>query len=541
MIFYNRSRFNLKSLYLFKYYNAKLSIILVYIRSWLAIMLVKYLHIRRFRHIENVSMEFGKRITAIAGQNGTGKSSLLGLVGHTFGYSKDENSNFKTLSNIPFETKYSEIFQFSYPMFDKPQEHDYEVELSDGTNIPVLSYDRIEKGKPKSLRLRVGKSEKDGGKIQLPVIYLGLKRLFPLAQEVNIRYNPDLILTSEEAKSYQEFHNEVLLLDEGVTPEYIEVMNKKFYGVKTTKYDSLGNSAGQDNVGQIVTALLSFKRLRENIGDRYNGGILLIDEIDATLYPAAQKKLIEKLFRWSQDLNLQVIFTTHSLEILELLCEKYPLSNDSKIIYLSKANGGVQNVQNEISIMEVINDLRVQVLSRPKPEKICVFCEDNEAQLLTKYLLDKSISRNLVFQRKCFGAGELLNLARNKLPQFKRCIFVLDGDQRKKVNRRMSNQVVFLPGNERPENIFYKYLKSIDPSDDFWGKTGGYTKQVCFRDCVQISNDRVTMKKWFNNQKPHLGKAYSKLFSRWKADNLDAVSAFNGDFSKLVGIIEKYS
>lgn len=504
-------------------------------------MMVKYLHIRRFRHIEDIHMEFGKRITAIAGQNGTGKSSLLGLVGHVFEYSKDKDLNFKTLSNTPFETIYSEIFQFSYPTFDKPKEHDYEVELSDGTSVPVLSYDRIEKGKPKRLRLRVGKSEKDGGKIQLPVIYLGLKRLFPLAQEVNVKYNSDLILTSEEAKLYQEFHNEVLLLDEGVTPEYIEVMNKKFYAAKTTKYDSLGNSAGQDNIGQIITALLSFKRLKENIADRYNGGILLVDEIDATLYPAAQKKLIEKLFRWSQDLSLQVIFTTHSLEILELMCEKYARSNDSKIIYLSKANGGVQNVQNEVSIIEVINDLRVQVSSRPKPEKIYVFCEDNEAQLLTKSLLNKSTNKNLVFQKKCFGADELLNLAKNKLPQFKRCIFVLDGDQRKKVDRRMSNQVVFLPGNERPENIFYKYLKSIDFSDDFWGKTGGYTKQVCFRDCVQISNNRVTMKKWFNNQKPHLGKAYSKLFSRWKVDNEDAVSSFNGDFSKLVDAVEKNS
>lgn len=503
-------------------------------------MIVKYLHIRRFRHIESVSMEFGKRITAIAGQNGTGKSSLLGLVGHVFGYGKDENLNFKTLSNIPFETKYSEIFQFSYPTFDKPKEHDYEVELDDRTKIQVLSYDRIEEGKHKSLRLRVGKSEKGGGKIQLPVIYLGLKRLFPLAQEMNIKHNPDLILTSEEARLYQEFHNEVLLLlDEEVIPEYIEVMNKNFYGVKTVRYDSLGNSAGQDNVGQIITALLSFKRLKEEIGDRYNGGILLVDEIDATLYPAAQKKLIEKLFRWSQNLNLQIIFTTHSLEVLEFLCDKYALSNDSKIIYLSKSNGKIQNIQNEISIMEIVSDLRVQVSSRSESEKTYVFCEDDEARLLTKSLLSKSVNKNLYYPNKCFGAGELVNLANMKLPQFRRCVFVLDGDQRKKVNKNVTNQIVFLPSNERPENVFYKYLRSIGPSNDFWGKTGGYTQQVCFRDMNTISNDRTKMKKWFNDQKPYLGRAYSKLFSQWKADNKDAVILFNKDFSKVMGSIEK--
>ena len=52
------------------------------------------------------------------------------------------------------------------------------------------------------------------------------------------------------------------------------------------------------------------------MGDKYKGGILLIDELDASLFPAAQIKLVEKLYKKSLELNLQIFYTTHSLEVL---------------------------------------------------------------------------------------------------------------------------------------------------------------------------------------------------------------------------------
>ena len=45
-------------------------------------MYVKKLIIRKFRHINNLSIDFCEGVNAIAGQNGTGKSSILGLIGH---------------------------------------------------------------------------------------------------------------------------------------------------------------------------------------------------------------------------------------------------------------------------------------------------------------------------------------------------------------------------------------------------------------------------------------------------------------------------
>jgi hypothetical protein len=385
-----------------------------------------------------MELAFGERLTAIAGQNGTGKSSVLGLVGHGFNFPAE----YKTLNEKPFATQYSEIFSFSYPEYDKPKEHRYTIELNTGESVSVISYDRRETGKDKSLRLRVGKSMKEEGKIVLPVIYLGLRRLFPLAQEATVKHEIRT-LGKEDIQKYQNLHNEILLLNEQITPEYVDVFSKSFYAIKTNKYDCFGNSAGQDNIGQILTAILSFEKLKNLMRDYYPGGILLIDEIDATLYPAAQIKLIEKLFRLSQDLDLQVIFTTHSTDVVETMMDpKY--RQHSRVIYLTNDSGTTKNVQDQITIEEIINDLKVQLPIRKKADKVMVFCEDNEAKLWISNLLGNRLTKNISFVPVRFGADQLIDIANKRIPVFRNSIFVIDGDKSPSLRRNKCPSVSFL-------------------------------------------------------------------------------------------------
>lgn len=491
-------------------------------------MKIKKITVNKFRHLQNMALSFGERLTAIAGQNGTGKSSILGLVGHGFIFPAD----YKTLNEKQFATQYSEIFRFSYPDYDKPKGHDYVIELDDGTTIPVLSYDRKERGKGRSLRLRVGKSAKEEGKVKFPVIYLGLRRLFPLAQESSVKHEVR-VLSADQVQKYQNLHNEILLLNEQIDPEYVEVFSKSFYATKTGKYDCFGNSAGQDNIGQILTAILSFEKLKELMRDSYRGGILLIDEIDATLYPAAQIKLIEKLFRLSQDLNLQVIFTTHSTDVVETIMDpKY--QQHSKVIYLTNDSGVVKNIQNQITIEEIINNLKVQLPIRKKIDKILIFCEDNEARLWISNLLGNKITKHISFIKDNFGADWLVDIANKRIPVFSCSVFVLDGDKSQSLKRNKCPRVILLPGKNRLENIFHEFLKNLPPSDKFWGTTGGYTQQFSFRDQPNISTDRNVMKRWFNNQKPYWGKGCSKLFNRWKETNPVLADTFKAEFEDII-------
>ncbi len=502
-------------------------------------MRIKRLDIKVFRHLEDISMEFGERITAIAGQNCTGKSSMLGVIGHIFTYTRtEEMKKQKTLSNKPFETVFSEIFKFSYPEFDKPKQHIYSISLDNEESIPVVSYDRVEKGETKDLRLRVRKSTAGEGKIIHPVIFLGLRRLFPLAQEEKITHNTALKLTKEETEQYQVFHNEVLYMAENIDPDLIEVHNKIYFGVKTKKHDPLGSSAGQDNIGQIITALLSFKRLKEQLKEQYSGGLILIDEIDATLYPGAQIKLIEKLFRWAQDLDLQIVFTTHSLEIIRtLFSDKYKYH--SKVIYLSKFSGKVKNYQIEADIKRITNDLLVLPPEKEAYPKIPVFCEDEEARLWLANLLETSNKRKIHILKENFGGDELIHWAKKKVKFFQKSIFVVDGDKRKEISKKSKcPRIICLPDNDAPERIFYKYLKS-EKCNDLWDKNlGGFNSQNCFGNQNQISDDREKMKKWFTSQKKYLGRGYSKLFNKWQNDYQIEVKEFNENFSKIIKQIE---
>lgn len=500
---------------------------------YICFMRITKLHINQFHHISALDLKIGERLTAIAGQNGIGKTSILGLLGHVCKDDRHKSGFGKT-----FETEYSEIFKLSYPEHDKAKDHDYVVYFDNDISVNVLSLERKERGKPTSLRFRTWQYDKDQkksseSKVEFPVLYLGLKRLIPQAQEPEIK-NLVLDLTEEEIAFFKETHNEILLIESDIKPQKIETTNKLFYAATTDKYNNLGNSAGQDNIGQIITAIISFQRLKNVQNNDYKGGILLIDELDATLYSASQEKLISFLFTQSSKLNLQVVFTTHSIDILNyLLSSKYKYQ--SEVCYLHKSKGKIE-VLEEKDINKIISDLTVRpVQSKLHKAKTDVYLEDSEAAIFLRNILKKELKDQIDIIDLSFSGDDLLRLVKKKVPSFLNSIIVLDSDKLGKLPKNL----VRLPGNnERPEDIMYKYLKSLEDNDAFWGDIGGYTKQMCFRDLISISHSRDKMKEWFNSQLPNWGLGARKLFTKWKKDNSRQVDTFNQDFENALNFVK---
>ncbi len=482
-------------------------------------MRITELNIERFRHLANLNIEIGTRLTAIAGQNGTGKSTILGLLGHPCKL----KPNIKTFDNKKFETEYSEIFKFSYPDYDKPKEHLYSIYFDDGDSREVTSSVRTENN---TLRLALPKKAEQG-KVNYPVIYLGLKRLIPLAQESKI----DIVghtLTPDEQKFFSFSHNQILLLNDKVSTEAVKARTKHFVAAKTDKYDAIGNSAGQDNIGQIITAIISFQRLKTKLGDEYRGGLLLIDELDATLFPAAQKKLIEFLFKQSSNLDLQIVFTTHSLEILEQLMT-IPYSHQAKVCYLHNTQGSIK-VAEENNLMKIIADLKVEVVPRQVQEKkVEIYLEDKEAQQFLKAILIPALSKKIRIQNTPFGCRELEKLAKRKIPAFKQSIFVLDGD----VSKTSIQNIVILPGSNSPEKIIFNFLKNLNQDHELWGGLGEYTRQVCFKDQSEIG-DREQMKKWWLSQVKYWGVNGKTVIKVWAKENEKEVERFLKDFGAKI-------
>jgi len=503
-------------------------------------IMIEKVMIHEFRKFKNIEVPLGKRITVIAGKNATQKTTLLGLISQPFSLTKqDDYSKFPTLMGTRFESPMNLRFKFS-PKYDKPGKHRWDLYFSDNSVYNGVYPVKSEARSDGKIRFWNAQSRAKGsGYVQLPIIFLSLKRLFPLGEDDKVNFE-SRDLTDQENDFFIHNYKEILIMMEEVKkPDFLLSSNKKTMISGTDKYDAYGVSAGQDNIGQILMAILSFKRLKEKFPDDYKGGLLLIDELDATLYPASQEKLYDKLNRFASDLNLQIIVTTHSMDILKCARKNIADRNteDTKILYLRTVNDNILIDVNP-TIPDMENNLKVLAEKKPLNEtKIHIYCEDAIGCLFLKALLGnrqgtQNLSNIVEFIDVNIGAEQLKDLIHRKIPEFLNSLIVLDGD---KTNPKKYKNVILLPiPNKKiyPEKLFYDFLWKLDETDEFWDNSiSGYSKVVCFKDC----NDEINpekIKSWFLKQKDNgnWGRAASRMFNRWKKDNEDEVRRVQSEF-----------
>jgi len=479
------------------------------------------LEVHNFRHIKEQTIEIGSVLTAIAGQNGTGKSTLLGWISQASDF-KPKN---KTLLDTPFRSKYSEIFRFCP---EKDFKNSYNVSIHFEGSLIDESKTMTTRFSESENRYRVDFDGR-GNAIDFPVIYLGLKRLIPLATEKSINLQ-GFELQGADRNQFAKLSKEILYLTRDIIEaEFVKSPNKQIFAMKTNDYGHLGNSAGQDNLGQIISSILSFGRLKTELKENYKGGLLLIDEIDATLYAGSQIKLVEKLFSQAKSLNIQIVFTTHSIEILEHLSKK--TGEETKINFLKWNN---KNAVNEVnpSIELLKNIIKVQTGVTKKMEKKQFICEDIVAEYWSKNLLNGTdLKQKIEVIKGPFPDGTLIEMANSKHPIFKATNFILDGDARANhMNRNMPRTVV-LPGMHKPEKVLFDFIYSLDDNDEFWDEENNFTHQTCFGNFADKNH-----KKWFNDEsnQRYFGKGSSRLFNRWKKANKEAADTFISELTEII-------
>lgn len=515
-------------------------------------MKITKVHIDRFRGFHNQEFEVGSQITAIAGQNGTQKSTLLGIITQTFTISKDNPmSGEKPLCGGTYRSAFRDKFRLS-PTFDKPKEHEWTLFFDDREAFQIES---IKRSDDSGIRFwQKGNREKGDGYIQFPTIFLSLKRLVPIAEENAIKTD-DALLNDEEIQKFKDLHNKILISTTPITSTTgITSTNKQSLGVNTEYYDWNQNSMGQDNIAKIILALFSFKRLKDKYGANYHGGILAIDELDATMYPASQVELLRVLRKYASELNLQVFFTTHSLSLLKAtdeLCQETksrPETSDQvRIIYLKHSDGQIL-IKNDVDFNGIVLDLNV-IAETPhkRKNKITVYIEDKETEIFVKAILKQKLYGCLKFVDATLSCTTLIELAYNKIPAFSYpySIIFLDGDVRteKKSMRKLANtqNVLLLPGDKSPERMIAKYLYDLSDTDPLWPNiSNGYTKQVCFREVPynQIfaagEPGRQNAKKWFNLQLQYWGRSGTKVLNPFFATIQEDVDNFKSDFIQMV-------
>lgn len=513
----------------------------------------KNLKIKDFRQFQDKEILLGKRITVLAGRNSTGKSTILGLLANSGELKKKDGTTF---TGRQFRAEFSEILHGS-KKYDASGSERIKIEVVDDDEN-VVDYRSFrtawqkDSGKDR-FRIIPLKIFEDGkkteAKMPIPVLYLGLSRLFPIGEADEDRIQAKSVKFDDEnqKKWFFDQYRNILSMHEVITcvDNYSigETSKKNGVGIETEKYDYLTNSAGQDNLGQILLAILSFKRIKSSM-DNWNGGILLIDEIDATLHPAAQKRLIDLLAKEAKNAGFQVVVTTHSSDLLKHVCSKtkhndVSCNNEIELYYFTNANRKMEIKRNpEYSSIE--NDLLVTSMLQ-NSNKVKLYSEDAENRWFIKNLVPDLIPYVDILDVR-IGCSQLMSLYKGDPNYFGNAVIVFDGDVSdddlntvpEQLRKRLNN-IVRLPGVKRPEEVLYDYIISLQSDHPYWEMASRvdmnwlyFSENGPLSDRYKAEKDREKYKKWFLEHENVFET--TQLFEFWKEDNKEMTTAFRQDF-----------
>ncbi len=359
----------------------------------------------KWRKLKEIEFDIANKITLISGHNGVGKSNLLSLIASTSG-----TKQYVTNSGRRFHPEIYEYFiidksemQENYTCYSIYNVYDENsniittftkrLRLKDDTSVrrgiriipetykyPLDSDDTII-----SFQERV-KEEIDIGREQrvpVPTYFLSLSRLHPLGEsnaEFNIMNSNANVITKQGNDKFREWYNYVL--EDSIENDSLYKINKLLHDKKASKNSyymdikdttPLTQSVGQDNLSNIISVLVDFYIISKD--SNYTGGILCIDEIDVSLHPNAQIRLINLLSKVAEELNLQIIISSHSLIIMkEILRLNNRCSNDFKLVYLKNADNPF--VSQFLNYKALEADLFQEQNEITKP-KIKIYFEDN--------------------------------------------------------------------------------------------------------------------------------------------------------------------
>ena len=98
-------------------------------------MIIKTVHIEKFRAFEDITIELGERVTSIVGQNGTLKSTLLGVIAQPFSLKGSPLAQIRGLDGKQLQSKFADKFKLS-PKHDNIEDYIWTLNFFDGTNTP---------------------------------------------------------------------------------------------------------------------------------------------------------------------------------------------------------------------------------------------------------------------------------------------------------------------------------------------------------------------------------------------------------------------
>ncbi len=368
------------------------------------------------------AVELNFPVVAIVGENGSGKSTLMKVAACVYD-NKDQGKRF-----------YPSAF-FVETHWDKIQGVKIDYRVKRGPNVESF---RITKP---TQRWRVPENAP-----KREIFLLDIARTLPLDASVGYakiaRLAADEIESAEINDAFRERLSHVLGRNYSKARfATSDVDNKRQVGLLEREWGELSQfhqGAGED-------ATLDLFRTLQGIPEN---SLLLIDEVEASLHPRAQRRLVRFLLWLARQRRIQVILSTHSPYVLQ------ELPQEARILLLPGPQGlsVVYGVSAEFAMSRLDDEIHPEVH---------LFVEDREAETLLREMLASSEETGKLLHRIAINPVGPSNVVAmlgalgkaGKLPY--KSIAIVDGDH-------VDPSCLSLPGAAAPERVVYADLKAKD-------------------------------------------------------------------------------
>jgi predicted ATPase len=362
-------------------------------------------------------ISFPYPIVAIVGENGSGKSTLLQAAASVY------------RSESPRRTRFPSEF-FPKTTWDDVKDVVIKYGYQQGS-------DHLNGSIRKPTSRWLGNTERPVRSVE----YIDLNRLQPVGTRVGYARIPKSKHKEASAVAFddnqvQRFSAVMGRAYDSARMAFTDIDNTREVPVISKQGDSY--SGFHQGSGEITVAELMRAEL-----PKY--GLVLIDEIESSLHPRAQRRLMRDLAERCRDSELQILLTTHSPYILEEL----PLEARMHIL---------ETGANKLVVPGVSPQFAMTKMDDEQHPECDLYVEDTTAKVLLGEIL--SAHGQDLFQRCIvvpFGAtsvGQALGLMVDQ-NRFHRptCVY-LDGDS------AQATGCILLPGEDAPEQVVFNGLQA---------------------------------------------------------------------------------
>ena len=394
---------------------------------------IRKVFFKKLKGLNDVEISFSDTLTAIMGVNGSGKTTVIHALACIYQPDgKGENHRFP---------------EFFVPNTDSLWNgSDFEVvnETEDNRRqrviLPSREYSKFfDRWSPHYDR-----------RPKRNVYYLGIDTCLPDIEKTSaprIIYH-SLDRTDRQATKTIEYSSYILnksyrhLLDN-------TYYNKHFTGVQLEsglKYSSLSMGSGEQRVIKIISVLLAAEPF----------SLVLIDEIDLLLHVSALKRLIEIIHDIAVRKNIQVVFTTHSLEMIQL-------SRYVSIQYIHNLGEGKPSTVYKTITPDLIYSMTGQTHKTHR-----VYVEDNLAKYMVYQLVRKKQMSTYVDIIKYGAIENAFTIASGLViqnEQTENILILLDGDRYRSTEEKKEQIKKKLSGTE--DDAEEKRAKTLSMISEF--------------------------------------------------------------------------